>query len=58
MADRSFVQTKKGELIRLCANWKEEAHLNHALRQYRVESAVLGESYGYQEEDDKGFKEH
>lgn len=58
IADRPFVQAKSGELIRRCAVWKEEAHLNHALREYRVKSAGLGESDGYQEEDDKGFKEH
>lgn len=58
IADRPFVQTERGKIILRCTSWKEEAKLSHALREYRVESAGLGESYGDQEEDDKGFKEH
>ena len=55
---RTFVQTKGGEIIHPCANREEETKLNHRPREYRVESAGPGESYGYQEGDDKRFKEH
>jgi hypothetical protein len=56
--DRPFIRTNREELILLCTNWKEETKFESSLREYCVESAGLGESDGYQEEDDKGFKEH